>query len=237
MKKIIFAALAFAFTLTGFNSCFDNKEDEYHETTFYPLYQNGIECYADQTVDSIYVLSTDSWTAGVKGQGGVTVPWMSLSPEKAEVKPGYVLQQRLQISLLKNDTEKSRRAYIAVSAPNGFEGAITMLLTQYYWLNIEAPMPVLTPNNSIDGKVSFTANLLATEKAAIMRFTVHDNATLTSDADWLTIPEGKETLEPGKHNISFALTPNESTEPRAAHVTLTSGGISNVVTYNQAGKK
>lgn len=238
MKKTIFAAIAFACTLTGFNSCFDDKENEYHETTFYPLYERGIECYADQALDTTnYVISTDSWTAEVKGQGGEPAPWMTVSPKEGEVKPGYVLQQRLQINLQKNDTEKTRRAYIAVTAPSGYDGAITMALTQYYWLNIEAPMPVLTPNNAVDGKISFTANLLATDKAAITRFTVYSDATLTSDADWLTVPADEAAPKAGKHSVNLVVTPNESAEARTAHLTLTSAGISNVITYNQAGKK
>lgn len=237
MKKIIFAALAITFSLTTLSSCLKDDGSEYHETAFYPNLPNGVEVYADQTLDSTYVVSTENWVAELRGQANAEVPWIKMSPAHAEVKPGYLLQQRVLFTLEKNETGKARRAYISVTTPDYGEGNILMPITQYPWLNIVSPMPNYSSGNINDVKISFLANLTATEKSAIIRFTVYDNATLSSDADWLVIPEGKTSFVPGMYSVNFEVTPNSSAEERIAHVTLTSGGISNVVDYKQAGKK
>ena len=43
-------------------ACDSDNDNEYHSTYFYPLSSNGIETYADQTVDSVRVISYDSWS-------------------------------------------------------------------------------------------------------------------------------------------------------------------------------
>ena len=57
----------------AFTACVDDGGNEYHSTSFYPMTSSGIQCFADQTVDSVRVISYDSWSLTN------SCPWMEIS--------------------------------------------------------------------------------------------------------------------------------------------------------------
>lgn len=71
---------------------------------------------------------------------------------------------------------------------------------------------------------------------APLTLTVYSNATITSDVEWLSIPDSYKNLAPNKYGIHLPVSSNTSTNSRTAHVTITSNGVSSTVTYVQQGK-
>lgn len=235
MKKIAFAAIALL-SITALQSCL-NGDNENHGTAIY--HRNGndyTEMYADQTVDSLHIVSYDSWTATV--EGGSDGPWFTISDTKCNVPVNYIVTQSVIITTTPNTTGKARTGVIKVNSTYNEYGPMTGGVVQYGWHNITAPIPTL---EKIEGKdenrIVFKSDVNATDNYALLACTVYADATLKSDADWLSVPNDVQTLAPGNYGVKFGVLPNNSAEDRVAHVTLTSNDVSTVVTYTQKGKK
>lgn len=234
MKKITFAAFALLSSV-AFVAC-DNAGDEYHGTT---IYNRGggssTEMFADQTIDSLHVVSYDSWTATLDNVIGGE--WCTLSDMKCNVPPGYVVAQSVIINTTPNTTGVSRLSVFKVRSAWGEFGELSSGITQYGWHNITVPQPRYTSSKLEECKAVFADSLLANTKQALLACSVYAEATLESDAVWLIIPDDAKTLAPGDHGVQMPMLPNETSEDRIAHVTLTSNGVSDVITYKQKGKK
>lgn len=119
------AAAAFAFT-----ACVDDGGNEYHSTSFYPMTTSGIQCFADQTVDSVRVISYDSWSLTN------TCSWMSISengrpaPFTVTIPAGYSSSNRLDIQLQPNTTGRQRRDLISVVSSFGKIGTVSQTITR-----------------------------------------------------------------------------------------------------------
>ena len=59
MKKILFVLTVGCGCL--FAAC-DSGENEAHQTYFYPDRAGGLQLYADQTEDTLHIVSLDSWS-------------------------------------------------------------------------------------------------------------------------------------------------------------------------------
>lgn len=235
MKKIAFAAIALL-SITALQSCL-NGDNENHGTAIY--HRNGndyTEMYADQTVDSLHILSYDSWTATI--DGGSDGQWFSISDSKCNVPVGYIVTQSVIINTTPNKTGKARTGVIKVNSTYNEYGPMTAGIIQYGWHNITVPVPTLEKVEGTDeNRIVFNSEINAGDNYALLACAVYANATLKSDADWLSVPNEVQTLEPGEHGVKFVVLPNNSAEDRVAHVTLTSNDVSTVVTYTQKGKK
>lgn len=234
MKKIALAALALLST-AAFVACGDTA-GENHGTTIYNRGNNSItEMYADQTVDSLHVISYDSWTSSIESiLGG---DWCKTSVSKCEVPAYYVVTQSVIINTTPNTTGVSRVAMFNVKSAWLESSTINTPIYQYGWLNITTPLPTFTTKDIKDAKAEFKHELRADATAAPLAFYVYAEASLTSDAEWLTIPESVKKVEVGPHGAQLTVTPNNTASDRVANVTLTSNGVSNVITYTQKAKK
>lgn len=236
MRKIILAALALCATGFSLQSC--TGENENHGTSIYNNYRTPqpTELYADQTLDSIYVVSYDSWSATVKPVDGGD--WLTATPDACKVPAGYIVSQSVYLRMTPNNTGKVRSAMFLVDSSYPKYGTLQTNIFHYPWLNITVPVPEFKkPEGSDDVEAVFAQKLQATENSALMAFAVFSDATLTSDAEWLSISAEDKAVKPGSYGMKFVVTPNNTSEARVAHVTLTSNGVSNVVTYTQEGRK
>lgn len=236
MKKIILSALMACATVVALQSCMGDNEN--HGTAIYNRYGQSqpSELYADQTLDSLFVMSYDSWSAIVKpGDGG---NWLTASPTSCKVPAEYIITQTVLLQMTPNNTGKVRSAAFLVDSSYSEYGTLQTNVFQYPWLNITVPIPEYKKLASGDGvEAKFEATLSAKDTVARMAFAVYSNATLTSDAEWLSIKSEDQNLQPGTHGMQFEVLPNNTKDVRVAHVTLTSNGVSNVVTYTQEGMK
>lgn len=223
MKKSLYFLVAC--TLLVFTACTESKY-EVHQTYFYPQHPGGMNFFADQEIDSVHVISYDSWAAQT------ATSWLSLSPQSQEVPYGYIGNNRLIIKAEPNTTGKNRTGFFEVKSYSN----IGMMVNQSYWLNIERPRP--NYNTTVDfatKEATFKMNVYAHTADTVVTFTVYqDAATLSSDAQWFQPKTG--TFAKGKHEVSITVEPNASNQRRTATLTLTSGGISTPIQIVQAAK-
>ena len=231
MKKITLAALALI-SLTALQSCLNGGNENHGTIVYHRNGQNLTEMYADQTVDSLHIMSYDSWTAAV--DGGNAGQWFTISDSKCTVPAYTIVTQSVIINTTPNTTSKARSGIIKIDTDYNEYGIITAGVVQYGWLNITTPIPTYDKEKEC---VVFASELRAEDNYALLACAVYAEAKLTSDAVWLSVPNDVQTLAPGSHGVRFAVSPNNDKTERVAHVTLTSNGVSNVVTYKQRGKE
>lgn len=223
VKHFMLAALAGAFALT---SCSD-EDAGFHSTYFYPSQVGGKKIYADQTIDSVRVISYDSWTLKKEGD------WMTkVTPESLEVPPGYASSQRLDFTFEPNTTGASRTGAIYVTSAYEKIGTIFLRITQYPYLNIASPSGVQGEDNRPDYNLQIKGT---TEKISDLAFTTYAPlASLQSTVDWMK-PDSS-AFKPGYHaNVSVTVEPNPG-EPRKGRLILTSAGVSDTINVTQLKK-
>lgn len=237
MKKILFAAAALV-ALVGLHSCLGDSGNEQHGTSiFTPNNTMFLEMYADQTLDSLGVFSYDNWDASL--QWNEYTPWFSISPVKGGVPNGYISTTTVMyVKAEPNTTGKGRGGAVVLDTDNPENNnKVGMTVWQYGWLRITVPTPTYSSQKLEEAVATFNMDLTAEAMSASMAFYNYGPASLVSDADWFIVPDDMKSFEPGAHGVKFSVLPNATAEDRVAHVTLTSNGVSNVVTYTQKGKK
>lgn len=237
MKKILFAAAALL-SLVGLHSCLgDNGSVQHGTSIFTPNNTMFLEMYADQTLDSLGVFTYDDWEASL--QWDKYTPWFVITPQKGGVPKGYVSSTTIMyVKAEPNTTGMGRGGAVVLDTDNPDNNSkIGMTVWQYGWLRITVPTPTYSSQKLEEAVATFKMDLLPESMTASMAFYNYGMATLTSDADWFIVPDDIKSLEPGAHGVKFSLLPNTTGVDRVAHVTLTSNGVSNVVTYTQKGKK
>lgn len=245
LKKMISSSIAAVALVLSLASC-SSGSNEYHTTYFNPLRPNGIEMFADQTIDSTRIVSTDNWSFQIQGADWLTATYKGKStPFSETVTPGYIAQSdRITLTATPNTTGKERGALLAVTSSYGKIGTTMIQLRQYPVLNITTPSCETTTENNqtqyifrtyVDaaGKTSGSANPKVT-------FTVYaEGATLRSNDEWITVmPKtlGQENVyTPNeKQEVNLTIAENKGTDKRTGTLTLTSNGISSTITIVQA---
>lgn len=201
---------------------------EHHASYFYPQRPDGQLLYADQTMDTTLIYSLDSWQATKEGD------WFSITPESFEVRPGVSIFTKMTFTTTPNTTGKGRTGLVTIHAYH----TISQSLYQTPWLNITYPFAQYTKGEDhtfATRKATFRMALLSSATSSQVRFTTYaENATLTSNAEWVT-PEKTIFLAPNNYEVKLTIQPNKSKDPRSAQLTLTSAGISTPITVEQAG--
>ncbi|MBP3228397.1 MAG: BACON domain-containing protein [Bacteroidaceae bacterium] len=213
------AVIALAALLTACES-----ESSYHETSFS---KNSVVMYADQLRDSLLLYYTDAWTATLNDDS-----WCSVSPASGQTEKGAALMAApVFFTTTSNTTGATRVTNLFIKSHQ--DGAITVM--QLPVLNITYPYYQLSGSDITLENVKYSLDLLASATAAHVEFTVYqDDATLQSDASWISIAE--PTLKAGTHRLDLPVQPNTAAEARTATLTLTSGGVACTITINQDGK-
>lgn len=228
---LIAAAAALALT-----SC-SEATNEYHSTQFYPVTTDGIVAYADQTTDSTRVISYDSWTLNN------TADWFDVSIQggsknniSVTIPAGYVASTRLDLTFQPNTTGKVRQSQLAAISAYDKIGTVSTPVTQHPYLNISYPAPYKETSSATTP--TFSLNLSSSKSAypltTYTTFTVYSSdATLTSSADWITPEKTSGFTASVKQKINITVQANTTGQARTATLTLTSNGISSVITVNQ----
>ena len=201
---------------------------EHHASYFYPQRPDGQLLYADQTMDTTLIYSLDSWQATKEGD------WFSITPESFEVRPGVSSFTKMTFTTTPYTTGKGRSGLVTIHAYH----TISQSLYQTPWLNITYPFAQYTKGEDhtfATRKATFRMALLSSATSSQVRFTTYaENATLTSNAEWVT-PEKTIFLAPNNYEVKLTIQPNKSKDPRTAQLTLTSAGISTPIIVEQAG--
>ncbi len=217
MRKIVhlFLALVVAFNMM---SCGDSHES-FDVLAIYPVLADYHVIYADQTEDSIQILSSQDWTASL------TASWISMDAfdmigKISSQKDGY---WPLAVYFSENATGELRYGALQVNS-NGKTAGHPFVQT--YWLNIQQPEATYTDDNYT--KVAFIETISKSDTQAPIAFTLYSNGTLSSDAAWAT-PDST-SFEAGYTETNVTCEENETGSLRTANLTLKSGtGISTVI--------
>lgn len=216
MKKSYFALLAFLMLFVV--SC-DEADYEVHQTFFYPQKPYGLQLYADQTADTINVYSIDPWTSSLTGD------WFTVSPTVSD----KWFNTHIDITTSVNTTGKNRQGMFNVHAHE----TIGLLVMQNTWLNIMDPSPRV--DNTVpfeDRRAVFECRVDDDAYSPEVSFYVYqDDAQLTSQAEWLK-PE-TITFAKGYHTVKVNVETNPEEQERTGTLTLTSAGITSVITIVQ----
>lgn len=234
--KSLFGLAAIAFTAMGLATACTESTNEYHESSFYPNDPEGRVLYADQTIDSVYFVSFDSWKLTEAFQN--TNPWFTASPKEAIIPANSFGHIGIAIKSTINTTSETRYGALQVVTTFSQFGTLTMPVRQTGWLEVLFPAPVFEQNAKLP---TYSVNLPASGAQTRLSFRLHDTNvaghSLTSDADWLVIPAENAQPAAGLTTLTFDVPNNTSTEARTATIILTSAGITSKITYTQAGKK
>lgn len=240
MKKIktLLAGVAALFALAA---C-DMGGNEYHTTSFYPP-TNGIITYADQTYDTIRVVSSDPWTLSS------TADWCRITyngkstPLSVDVPAGSIVSARLEFNMRPNDTGEMRSLPLEVVSSYSKIGTITQTLVQTPFINVTSPSPKRDTDSNGKSTYSFTLTVPATglmpgSKKPTIEFTPYSaGATISSDASWIMLDQTSGFTAAKSQTVTLTVTENPDATERTANLKITSNGVTTVVTVKQAAAK
>lgn len=228
-----------AFVLTA---CDDDNSNEYHATYFYPMSTYGIETYADQSVDSIRVISSDSWTLENSSEWCTVSSNGQQAPLSINIPQGYIASTRLDFKLQPNTTGKLRTNRIDVTSSYNKVGTISQLLVQYPHLHITHPDGVATGTGT-EYAVTYSLSVPAegvspSGTKPYIKFIVYaEGATLRSSAGWIEPVLAAGFAKYEAQSVELNVQPNPATEPRTATLTLCSNGVETPITVTQLAQK
>lgn len=222
-------------------ACDNESTNEQHGTSFYPITVGGIETFADQTVDSVRVMSFDSWT--LKN----TSDWCTVRSDdqvndiSVKVPVGYISSTRLDFRLQPNTTGKLRSNRIDVVSSYAKIGTVSTTLTQYPHHNITSPSGQYGTGDEYSR--TFTLGVPAEGvnsygSKPYVKFTVYaEGATLTASEEWI-VPDKTADFTPNQQQlVDLTVAPNPTAEKREATLSLTSAGVTTVIRVTQEGTK
>ena len=236
MYTKFFSFLAAVCLTAAFTAC-DSGEYEYHSTGFYPT-SSGKEIFADQTIDSVRVVSYDSWSLTND------CPWMKISsngqyaPLQVEVKPGTAVSTRLDLEITPNLTNEIRTDFIRVKSSFGKIGTVSKRITQYPYINIIQPdVNVIEKDGKkvyvFDKLVSYRGKESNDAKPTLTFIVYSATATLTSDQEWIQPVQTKDFKTSERVKVELDVQPNTTGKARFATLTLSSNGVSTPISVTQ----
>lgn len=244
--KPIKLILATAIGAAMLSSCGDSSY-EVHQTMFYP--NNGaVRLYADQVQDTIHVYSLDSWTGQASFSNGGT--WFTFSPQRVEVEAGKASDTKITITASGvNTTGKNLAGELRINSHD----QIATNVYHYAWLEVTSPAAQFVDKNGAPINTSQMTmeefektfptfaikDIAATATDTAVSFrTYQPGAKLTSDAAWLKL-DGTDGNYPasGKQRAALKVEANTTGADRTANLTLTSAGISTIITLTQKAAK
>ena len=243
--KSLFALAAATFAVAAFVTSCDDADNDFHQFYWQGTHNNNsLIVYADQTVDSINVTSTDTWYYSCESD------WMQMTvagkaaPDTLKVRRGYIDRSRATFTFTPNTTGQERTATFTLTNPTKHIGSFSPAFTQKPYLNISLPAYDTTTgtfslkNINSEGLYSATTKDGVTVTAKpVITFTVYaDGAELTGfeGCDWIThtLPANgirKNVLCTDTLNVSR----NTTGHQRSVTLTLKSNGISTPITVVQ----
>lgn len=223
-------------------SCNTKSEYEEHQISLRTRnYTVNTILYGDQITDTVWVKSTENWTATLEkktansDKDNNAAP-LTITPQSVKVKQGYYVITPIVIAASKPSTDSIPQHYLLQIKPTqGKLNILTHHVIQTNWLHINGV------NNIEDFNKPHLAEQIEYEaKKLYFAFTLYNpqlsTHALTSDADWLTVPAEAKQPKTGYQVVELKATENPTNKPRVAHVSLSSGGVTTTITFTQKGR-
>ena len=196
-----------------------NEESEYHSTSIYYPHSGRAMVYADQPYDSLWFVTTESWTVTSN------VPWCTIQESIADVNNPYsntLIEVCGAVFFEPNQTGDWRSAIITVG------GGDYVAQVAYF----QAPhLHLIRPSRSYDEN-GFPTNVYTLTDSATwtvdsVTFETFDNWKLQSKGTMLQPME--TTGKAGTHTVKFQMSKNLTSEKRTDTLLLTSRGITDKI--------
>lgn len=223
-------------------SCNTKSEYEEHQISLRTRnYTVNTILYGDQITDTVWVKSTENWTATLEkktansDKDNNAAP-LTITPQSVKVKQGYYAITPIVIAAAKPSTDSIPQHYLLQIKPTqGKLNSLTHHVIQTNWLHINGI------NNIEDFNKPHLAEQIEYEaKKLYFAFTLYNpqlsTHALTSDTDWLTVPAEAKQPKTGYQVVELKATENPTNKPRVAHVSLSSGGVTTTITFTQKGR-
>lgn len=212
------------------SSCSNDSKEEYHTTYFYPLNNGGTVVYADQTTDTISVVSTDNWTINNNSEWMTVKVGSETNTISVTVKEGYIVNTPVALAFQPNTTGELRQVGLYVTSSFSDVGTIGRAVTQYPFIHVDNP--IITTDKSETLKIAGKQDENATKPS--ITFTIYDkNATLRNEASWLSLAKEKD-FEAGKSTtVELTAEVNKTGEARSTTLYLTSNGVTTPIKVEQ----
>lgn len=223
-------------------SCNTKSEYEEHQISLRTRnYTVNTILYGDQITDTVWVKSTENWTATLEkkttnsDKDNNAAP-LTITPQSVKVKQGYYAITPIVIAAAKPSTDSIPQHYLLQIKPTqGKLNSLTHHVIQTNWLHINGV------NNIEDFNKPHLAEQIEYEaKKLYFAFTLYhpqlSTHALTSDADWLTVPAEAKQPKTGYQVVELKATKNPTNKPRVAHLSLSSGGVTTTITFTQKGR-
>lgn len=228
MKKMLFL-LAATSLLTA---CVKDSENHYVNIVS-PAGGTMGAVYADQTLDSIVFLTTDSYRCTYSAS------WMSIKSNASKNLKNYfqtIYPISLPVSFEINTSGAARTATISIqSYGNNWDQQITTGFVQFGWPNIERPSAYITYQGSLPDKAEFDLVVPASEITDSLIFNVRDSWTLEGNGAFAT--PASQSGKSGRNKVMLSLQPNTAKEKRTDKFVLTTSGVSTTITVTQQAAK
>ena len=230
----LFAALI---ALLALPSCNFDEEKEHHLLNLRYLNADALHLYADQTTDTLTLTATDSWHLDLKYRHADDANHLQLSPTARQLPAGNKaeISTKLICNLTPNTGDSVRQVKVRVTPATDRIKPLNFYVIQHPHLHIQYPEAQYDPKTK---KVVFIGSPFRNNPTTTLAFILYDKDStthsLTSDADWLTVPARFARPTAGAHSVDLEVSPHPTASERTAHVTLTSNGVSTVITYVQA---
>ena len=237
MSKTLLSLFAALIALLALPSCNFDEEREHHLLSLSYLNADALHLYADQTTDTLTLTATDSWHLDLQYLHADDANHLKISPTARQLPAGNkaAIATKLICNLTPNTGDSVRQVKVRVTPATDHIEPLNFSVIQHPHLHIQYPEAQYDPKTK---KVVFIGAPHRKEPTATLAFILYDKDStthsLTSDADWLTVPARFARPTAGEHSVDLEVRPNPTASERTAHVTLTSNGISTVITYVQA---
>ena len=237
MSKTLLSLFAALTALLALTSCNFDEEKEHHLLSLRYLNAGALHLYADQTTDTLTLTATDSWHIDLQYLHADDANHLHLSPTAGQLPAGNTaaMAAKLICQLTPNTGDSVRQVKVRVTPATEHIKPLDFSVIQHPHLHIQYPEAQYDPKTK---KVKFIGSPFRNNPTTTLAFILYDKDStthsLTSDADWLTVPARFARPTAGAHSVDLEIRPNPTAGERTAHVTLTSAGISTVITYVQA---
>ena len=237
MRHSLLSLFAALIALLALPSCNFDEEREHHLLNLRYLNADALHLYADQPTDTLTLTATDSWHLDLKYRHADDANHLQLSPTARQLPAGNKaeISTKLICNLTPNTGDSVRQVKVRVTPATDRIKPLNFSVIQHPHLHIQYPEAQYDPKTK---KVVFIGAPSRKEPTATLAFILYDKDStthsLTSDADWLTVPARIAHPTAGAPTGDLETTPKPTTSERNANVTLTSNGVSTVITYVQA---
>lgn len=236
MHRLLLLPTLIGLLLLG--SCNSDSETNFHRLALSPTHYGEIRWYADQTTDTLRLVSTDSWHLDLAYRTPADSTRLLFAPRRFDLPAATPTGQTLPliVRLAPNTLGRTLAGTLTLTAATPVLRPIEVRFFQFPHHNVD--YPTAQYDDATESTV-FAENYRAADTTAYLRFTLYDRDTpthsLTSDASWLVVPDSLAQPGPGRHQVKLAMRPNLNLPARTAHLSLTAGGVTTRISYTQRG--